>query len=180
MTQPDEIDLSQCSICGRDATFTDADPGANPVSYCTSDVPAHLRARAEAGQLPLQTDDTLEELKAAAKKLDIEGRSSMNKTQLQAAVAAAKLSEANAADVDARRRDPFNPGVRPAPTPPTPPAPPVPPRRGADEVDSTELEGGGMTDAPVEVPEVHDHSLSPAADDDDDRPKKGPRGVKKR
>lgn len=96
MTEPD-YDLTKCAICGQDATFTDASPGANPVSYCTNDLPAHLATVAAAGQMPLATDDTKAELLEQAAELEIEGRSGMTKAQLQTAVAAAKLSAANIA-----------------------------------------------------------------------------------
>lgn len=94
MTEPD-IDLSKCAICRQDALFTDNSPGANPVSYCTNDLPAHLAPLAAAGQMPLASDDTKAELLEQAAELDIEGRSSMTKAQLQTAVAAAKLSQAD-------------------------------------------------------------------------------------
>lgn len=94
MTEPD-IDLTKCAICGQDALFTDNSPGANPVSYCTNDLPAHMATLAAAGQMPLASDDTKAELLEQAAELDIEGRSSMTKAQLQTAVAAAKLSQAD-------------------------------------------------------------------------------------
>lgn len=87
-----DVDLEVCAICGARALFTDADPGANPVSYCSEHVPAHLAARAQTGQMPLHIDATLTELRDEAAALDIDGRSGMNKAQLQTAVAGARVT----------------------------------------------------------------------------------------
>lgn len=182
MTQPND-DLSTCAICGESAQFTDADPGANPVSYDARHLPDHLRTRAEAGQLPLQDGALKDELYERAQQLDIQGRSDMTKTQLQTAVAAAEATERLAeqgrgfnrggvGDPARRPVDPFTPDR------PTPPAP----RRTAEAeaveqdyvVDLTgeELEGGEMTDAPVEAPDVHDHAVETEADAEEPAPKK--------
>lgn len=89
-----ESDLSICSICGGEAAFTDNDPGALPVSYCSADLPAHLRERAAAGQLPLRDDTRKRGLLEDARELDVEGRSSMGKEEL-----AIEVSKARAADL---------------------------------------------------------------------------------
>lgn len=166
MTQPDENDLSTCAICGEPAQFTDADPGANPVSYDARHLPEHLRTRAEAGQLPLKDGSTKDDLMEKAQRFDIEGRSTMTKAQLQTAVAAAEATEM--ARERNSRVDPRDPAVRPEPDRPEPP------RRTAEAeaveqeyvVDLTGdgLEGGEMTDAPVEAPDVHDHAVETEAD----------------
>lgn len=91
MTTPN---LALCGICGGQAEFTEADPGANPVSYCSRDLPAHLQVRAAAGQLPLAPGaTTVAELQAEARELDIEGRSSMDKGELLEAVNEAKAEQ---------------------------------------------------------------------------------------
>lgn len=188
MTQPDE-NLSDCAICGESAMYTDADPGANPVSYCSRHLPDHLRGRAEAGQLPLQDGATKDELYEEAQRLDIDGRSTMTKAELQTAVAAAKTTEelgergmgfnrGGVGDPARRPVDPFRP------TPPAPPTPPTPPRRTAEAeaneatdqefvIDLTDgdTEEGSMSDAPPVTPEVHDH-LVETAGDEDEAPKK--------
>lgn len=99
MTEPEQ-NLGVCAICAGDAQFTDASPGANPVSYCGGDLPAHMQTAAAAGQMPL-VGVTLTELREDARELDIEGRSSMNKEELAAAVgetAAERLPEPVAVD----------------------------------------------------------------------------------
>jgi len=93
MTEP-AYNLSVCSICGLPALFTEADPGANPVSYCTGDLPAHLAPRAAAGQLPLRSSAPKAALLEQAKELDIDGRTTMSKGELEVAVAAAAAEEA--------------------------------------------------------------------------------------
>jgi hypothetical protein len=93
-----ETDLSLCGICGQPAQFTDAAPGATPVSYCTSDLPAHFKTAAAAGQMPLHADAvTKAELQEEARELEIEGRSKMDKEHLASAVALAHASELPAA-----------------------------------------------------------------------------------
>jgi hypothetical protein len=93
MTEP--VNLGLCSICGQPAQFTDADPGANPVSYCARDLPVHLGVRAAAGQLPLQ-GATKTELLDQARDLNIDGRSNMSKDELAAAVSAAAADDGHA------------------------------------------------------------------------------------
>lgn len=93
MTSPEQ-NLSTCGVCMGVAEFTEADPGANPVSYCARDLPAHLQARAAAGQLPLAASNTtVAQLQEQARELDVEGRSSMNKDELAAAVSEAKAAD---------------------------------------------------------------------------------------
>lgn len=46
-----------CVNCGADADYLLADPGANPLEYCNSCLPPHLRSRALAGHFPLPSDD---------------------------------------------------------------------------------------------------------------------------
>jgi len=43
----------KCDNCQRDAVYTCADPGANPVNYCQSCLPSWLQERADAGHFPL-------------------------------------------------------------------------------------------------------------------------------
>lgn len=90
MTEPD---LSVCAICGDTALFTDSDPGANWVSYCARDLPAHLRDRAANGQLGLKAPVSRKELEQDARELDIEGRSKMGKDLLASAVAHAQADQ---------------------------------------------------------------------------------------
>lgn len=85
-----EADLSLCAICSDPAQFTDAAPGANPVSYCTRDLPAHMQTAAAAGQMPLDASaTTVTELREEAAELEIEGRSKMDKEHLASAVSLA-------------------------------------------------------------------------------------------
>ena len=41
----------KCDNCGSDASYTNADPGVNPVNYCHDCLPSWLRDRAAAGQI---------------------------------------------------------------------------------------------------------------------------------
>lgn len=43
----------KCDNCERDATYTCADPGVNPVNYCHNCLPSWLHERAQAGHFPL-------------------------------------------------------------------------------------------------------------------------------
>ena len=43
----------KCDNCGSDASYTNADPGVNPVNYCHDCLPSWLRDRAAAGHFPL-------------------------------------------------------------------------------------------------------------------------------
>lgn len=91
-----EYQLSDCAICGEPAHFTDASPGANPVSYCSGHLPAHMQTAAAAGQMALSVENTtVADLREQASELDIEGRSSMAKEELAEAV-----SEAHAEQLD--------------------------------------------------------------------------------
>lgn len=85
MTTPDQ-NLGACAICGDSPQFTDSAPGANPVSYCSCCLPVHMQTAAAAGQMPLQGAVTVPQLQEAARELDIDGRSSMKKEELSAAV----------------------------------------------------------------------------------------------
>ena len=149
-------DLSKCGVCGGDAQFTDADPGANPVSYDAKHLPEHFRGRAEAGQMPLQDGSTVDDLQKKAKKLDIEGRSTMTKAQLQTAVAASKATEMareRNARVDPRvPRDDRPLPVRPVRLTPEAEAVVEVPAEVAQVVaEPMELEGGSMSDAPADI-----------------------------
>lgn len=42
-----------CDNCQRDAVYTCADPGVNPVNYCHNCLPSWLHERAQAGHFPL-------------------------------------------------------------------------------------------------------------------------------
>ncbi len=44
---------TQCDNCDNSASYTCADPGVNPVNYCTDCLPTWLLQRAEAGHFPL-------------------------------------------------------------------------------------------------------------------------------
>ena len=85
--------LSKCAICGAPAQFTDSAPGANPVSYCTHDLPRHMQAQAAAGELTLVSGQTKSALLEEARDKDIEGRSTMNKDELATAVAVAEATQ---------------------------------------------------------------------------------------
>lgn len=78
------------------------------------------------------TEPTLEQLRKRAAELDVEGRSSMNKDQLTAAIAdaerAAELAaaeEAKAAEADKRRREAAAKGLVPGITADPEPSPPA-------------------------------------------------------
>jgi len=43
----------KCDNCSNNATYTHADPGANPANYCVFCLPHWLHARAQAGHFPL-------------------------------------------------------------------------------------------------------------------------------
>lgn len=196
MTQPD---LSLCAVCGEPAQFTDADPGANPVSYDARHLPEHLRGRAEAGQMPLQDGSTMDELYEKAQQFDIEGRSTMTKTQLQTAVAAATATEELAKQGRGFNRgglgDPARPPVDPfAPAPPAPPGPAPRPRLTPeaeaveqqytpDSGEGEQLEGGTMSDAtPTEEDwsTAADHAVESAGDEKEQPKKAAPRRSSKK
>lgn len=91
MTEPEQ-NLGVCAICGGPPHFTDASPGANPVSYCSNCLPVHQQGAAAAGQMPLQ-GVTVPQLQEQARELDIDGRSSMKKDELAVAVSEAVAAE---------------------------------------------------------------------------------------
>ncbi len=43
----------KCANCDNKAVYTTADPGVNPVDYCSACLPKHLKERANAGHFPL-------------------------------------------------------------------------------------------------------------------------------
>lgn len=43
----------KCDNCDKDALYTCADPGVNPVNYCASCLPHWLQQRADSGHFPL-------------------------------------------------------------------------------------------------------------------------------
>jgi hypothetical protein len=45
--------MIKCANCDNSANYTNADPGANPVSYCVHCLPLWLRERASRGEFPL-------------------------------------------------------------------------------------------------------------------------------
>ena len=142
-----EVDLSKCAVCGGPAQFTDADPGANPVSYDSTHLPEHFRARAAAGQLPLQSGATVTELREEARELDIEGRSSLVTSELETAVSAAHATEL-AQDASDPRIGVEAPDAEPRPTPE---AESVGEQYVTERAETTE--GGSMSDAPVVLEE---------------------------
>jgi len=57
--------MTKCDNCDKDALYTLADPGANPVFFCPTCLPNWLRDRASLGQLDIPKK---EEPKAPKKK----------------------------------------------------------------------------------------------------------------
>jgi len=57
----------KCDNCSNEAAYTHADPGVNPVYYCTKCLPHWLHARANAGHLPLVSPTA----KVAEKSVDV-------------------------------------------------------------------------------------------------------------
>jgi hypothetical protein len=45
--------MVKCDNCSKKAEYTCADPGVNPVNYCSLCLPAWLQHRAVAGHFPL-------------------------------------------------------------------------------------------------------------------------------
>ena len=45
--------MIKCANCENEAVYTCADPGVNPVNYCTHCLPTWMRTRAELGHFPL-------------------------------------------------------------------------------------------------------------------------------
>jgi hypothetical protein len=59
--------MVKCDNCDKEANYTSADPGVNPVNYCASCLPTWLQKRAAAGHFPL-VESTVEEPKVIKKK----------------------------------------------------------------------------------------------------------------
>lgn len=57
---------AKCDNCEKDALYTCADPGVNPVNYCAPCLPHWLQARADSGHFPLV--EAIEEKPAKKKK----------------------------------------------------------------------------------------------------------------
>jgi len=61
----------KCDNCDSNAEYTCADPGVNPVNYCSNCLPAWLRDRANLGHFPLvEAIDDKPADKAAKKKAE--------------------------------------------------------------------------------------------------------------
>ena len=58
--------MIKCNNCEKDAAYTCADPGVNPVNYCTDCVPVWLQERASAGHFPLVEEAASKKKKVAA------------------------------------------------------------------------------------------------------------------
>lgn len=64
--------MNTCDNCENTAAYTCADPGVNPINYCTDCLPVWLHPRAEAGHFPLveavdeESTPTSKKKKAAA------------------------------------------------------------------------------------------------------------------
>ena len=58
--------MIKCDNCEKDAAYTCADPGVNPVNYCTDCLPVWLQQRASAGHFPLVEETTTKKKKVAA------------------------------------------------------------------------------------------------------------------
>lgn len=52
--------MTRCDNCFGVAAYTCADPGVNPVNYCSTCLPVWLQERANAGHFPL-VEPTVEE-----------------------------------------------------------------------------------------------------------------------
>lgn len=50
--------MIKCDNCVNNAAYTCADPGVNPVNYCTDCLPVWLQQRAAAGHFPLVEEVT--------------------------------------------------------------------------------------------------------------------------
>lgn len=59
--------MIKCDNCDKDAAYTCADPGVNPVNYCTDCLPVWLQQRAAAGHFPL-VESVSEEASSSSKK----------------------------------------------------------------------------------------------------------------
>ncbi len=49
--------MVKCDNCEKEALYTCADPGVNPVNYCNSCLPIWLRDRAEAGHFNMKKEE---------------------------------------------------------------------------------------------------------------------------
>ena len=58
--------MIKCNNCEKDAAYTCADPGVNPVNYCTDCLPVWLQQRASAGHFPLV--ESVDESASTSKK----------------------------------------------------------------------------------------------------------------
>lgn len=58
--------MVKCDNCDKNAEYTCADPGVNPVNYCSECLPKWLRDRAALGHFPLVT--AVEKPKSSKKK----------------------------------------------------------------------------------------------------------------
>jgi len=47
----------KCANCSNEAVFTDSHPAMDPVDYCNTCLPNHLRTLADAGQLALRSKE---------------------------------------------------------------------------------------------------------------------------
>jgi hypothetical protein len=59
--------MIKCDNCEKDAAYTCADPGVNPINYCSDCLPVWLQQRASAGHFPL-TEPVVEESTTTSKK----------------------------------------------------------------------------------------------------------------
>ena len=50
--------MVKCSNCSEAASYTNADPGANPINYCANCLPKWLHKKAQAGEFPLAKEKT--------------------------------------------------------------------------------------------------------------------------
>lgn len=62
--------MARCDNCFNEAAYTCADPGMNPVNYCTACLPVWLQERANAGHFPLMEpiEESSEEASTKKKK----------------------------------------------------------------------------------------------------------------
>lgn len=59
----------KCDNCTNAAVYTVADPGANPINFCSNCLPSWLRDRAAAGHFPLaKAEKTTTKKKAEAEE----------------------------------------------------------------------------------------------------------------
>jgi copper oxidase (laccase) domain-containing protein len=59
--------MIKCDNCEKDAVYTCADPGVNPINYCADCLPVWLQQRASAGHFPL-VESIVEESTTTSKK----------------------------------------------------------------------------------------------------------------